>query len=119
MPSTGPRSGHMQRVAGIELLTLRGESTRLAELTTGQVAVISLWTTWCAACETELPALERLYERVQGRAAVIAVAVGEPHEKVARFVEHRGLRYAQLCDERFRLADALGQPRVPATLIVG
>jgi len=66
----------------------------------------------------ELVELNRLHERVQGKALVVAVAVGEPYETVREFVAPRGLRYAQLVDEDFRLADALGSGRVPSTLVV-
>jgi peroxiredoxin len=78
-----------------------------------------LWATWCEACVAEFDALGRLSARAESRGAtVIAVAVGEPHEKVAAFAKWRGLKYAQLVDEDFHFADALGQRRVPATLIV-
>jgi len=33
-------------------------------------------------------------------------------------VQRQRLPYAQLVDERFRFADALGQERVPATLVI-
>jgi len=49
---------------------------------------------------------------------VLAVAVGEKRSTVAEFVARRGLKYSQLVDEEFRLADALGQSRVPATLVI-
>ena len=103
----------------VELLTLDGQPTRLATALDGRVAVVSLWATWCQACAAELDALSRLAERAGARGAVVlAVAVGEPRQTVAEFVKQRGLRYPQLVDEQFQFADALGQKRVPATLIV-
>jgi len=103
----------------VALTALDGSPARLDELVRGRVAVVSLWATWCEACATEFEALGRLASRAESRgAAVIAVAVGEPHEKVAAFVKWRGLKYAQLADEEFHFADALGQRRVPATLLV-
>jgi len=38
--------------------------------------------------------------------------------RISRFVQRRALPYAQLVDERFQLADAIGQSRVPATLVL-
>jgi thiol-disulfide isomerase/thioredoxin len=109
----------VQQLAAIQLVTLAGEPARLDELLRGRVAVISLWATWCASCRDEMPALARLEERVRDRSAlVLAIAVGEPHERVAQLVQEQRLPYAQLVDERFRFADALGQERVPATLII-
>jgi peroxiredoxin len=103
----------------VELRTLDGAPARIDGVTGGRPALISLWATWCEACLSELEALGRLDQvaRADG-ATVIAVAVGEPRERVAAFVRAHGLGYAQLVDERFALADALGQKRVPATLVL-
>jgi len=81
---------------------------------------VSLWATWCEACLGEIDALERLQTQALTRddAVVVGVAVGETRETVAAFTRQRHLPYAQLVDETFRLADALGEERVPATLVV-
>jgi peroxiredoxin len=101
-------------------MTLDGAATDLRSVLRGRVAVVSFWATWCDACVDEIAALERLHEQARGRndAVVVAVAVGESRETVAEFARKRRLAYEQLVDERFQLADALGQQRVPATLVV-
>jgi peroxiredoxin len=114
-PARAPRSD----LPAVELLTLDGQPTRLQQALEGRVALVAVWATWCEACATEFEALTRLSERAGARGAVVvAVAVGEKRSTVAEFVARRGLRYPQLVDEDFRLADALGQTRVPATLVV-
>lgn len=102
------------------LVTLGGSPAKLEELTRGRVALVSLWATWCDACSREFDALNRLSAAAGGHddAMVIAVAVGEPHAEVDAFVRSHRLQYTQLVDEDFRLADALGQREVPATLVV-
>ena len=92
----------------------------VSALAEGRVALVSLWATWCDACDREMDALNRLHESTApgGDAVVIGVAVGEERAKVAAFTQRRGLRYAQLVDEHFAFADALGQRRLPATLVV-
>jgi peroxiredoxin len=106
-------------LAPVELRTLDGRPARLDEIAHGHPALVSLWATWCEACAKEFDALTRLSDATRSSgAAVIAVAVGEPHAQVAAFVQRRALPYAQLVDERFQLADALGQTRVPATLVL-
>jgi peroxiredoxin len=103
----------------IELSTLDGRPARLDEVLHGRPALVSLWATWCDACSREFDALARLDDAARGAgAAVIAIAVGEPHAQVAAFVQRRRLPYAQLVDERFQLADAVGQNRVPATMVL-
>jgi peroxiredoxin len=108
-----------QMLPPVALATLDGQPAQLVTVAAGRPALVSLWATWCEACAGEFDALARLdaAARSQG-AAVIAVAVGEPRATVADFVRRRGLPYAQLVDEQFRLADALGQSRVPATLVL-
>lgn len=88
-------------------------------LRAGRVALVTFWATWCDACQKEFSALNRLDDRATGdQAVVIGVAVGEPSAKVRGFVQEHGLKYAQLVDEEFHLTDALGQRKLPATLIV-
>jgi peroxiredoxin len=107
-----------ERLPEITVIGLDRRSTSLPALTQGKPALVALWATWCKSCSKELSELDRLQERVEGRALVVAVAVGEPYDTVREFVAPRGLRYAQLVDEQFQLADALGTQRVPATLVV-
>jgi peroxiredoxin len=102
------------------LVALDGTATDLRTVLRGRVAVVSLWATWCEACVDEIDGLERLQAQADARgdAVVVGVAVGERRETVAAFARKRGLLYARLVDEDFRLADALGEARVPATLVV-
>lgn len=100
--------------------TVDGTPTDLAAFVRGRPALISLWATWCDACLGEIDALNRLDAAVAGRGAalVVGVAVGEGRGTVAAFARRRRVAYATLVDEDFRLADALGERRVPATLVV-
>ena len=101
---------------GVDVLA---EPTRLEQTAGGRVALVTFWATWCEACAREFDALNRLDDRVRDRGGVvIGVAVGEPRKKAAAFARQRGLRYAQLFDEKLALADALGQKRLPATLVL-
>jgi peroxiredoxin len=118
VPSPPPTTGAL--LPAVELRTLDGKPARLDEIARGRPALVSLWATWCDACTREFDALTRLDEAARGAGAtVIAIAVGEPHALVQSFVQRRALPYAQLVDERFQLADAIGQNRVPATLVLG
>lgn len=102
----------------VPLVGLDQRPTRLDEAAGGKPALVSFWATWCEACATEFEALNRLDDRVRGRGAVIGVAVGEPREKAAAFAQQHGLRYRQLVDETMAMTEALGQKRLPATLVL-
>ncbi len=103
----------------VELVTLAGAPTSLDAAVAGRVALVSLWATWCQACVAEIDALNRLAAAASERGGlVVAVAVGEARRTVAEFARRRSLLYPQLVDSHFRLADALGQRRVPTTLVL-
>jgi peroxiredoxin len=103
----------------VPLRDLQGRPVRLEAATAGKVALVSFWATWCDACLAEVDALNRLEDHARSSGGmVIAVAVGETRDRAAAFARERGLRYAQLVDEQLALADALGQKRLPATLVL-
>ena len=104
----------------VPVVTLEGTPTDLPTVLRGRVAVLSFWATWCDVCVREIDALTRLQAQESARSdvVVIGVAVGETRETVAAFARKRALRYPQVVDEEFRMADALGQECVPTTLVV-
>ena len=119
-PSSTAKAAAFSVVPKTPMLTLAGEPTDLATVVRGRVALVSLWATWCDACAKEMDGLNRLSASTHGRAdaVVVGVAIGEPRATVLAFAQQRGLEYAQVVDEEFVFADALGQRRLPATLVV-
>jgi thiol-disulfide isomerase/thioredoxin len=77
----------------IRLVDLDGRATDLSALL-GQVTLLNFWATWCAACRTELPILERLSVTMAGRGVrVAAIAVDqEGRNKVAPFLKSLNIR---------------------------
>ena len=58
--------------------TLTGETWRLADQR-GRVVLLNFWAGWCPSCLEELPALNRLAERLAGRpVTMVGINVGEP-----------------------------------------
>jgi peroxiredoxin len=84
-----------------------------------RAALIAFWAPWCEACVVEIPTLNRLHDQApRDRAVVVGVAVGEVDGDLQDFVQKHRLRYAQLRDESFKLADTMGQRRVPTTVVL-
>lgn len=102
-----------------ELSSLDARPEELTRALGGRPALVSLWATWCDACQKEMPDLAELdvWAKAHG-GVVMGVAVGEPVAKVKTFAAAHRMAYPILVDEDFRLADALGEKRVPATLVV-
>lgn len=95
-------------------------STEVARIANGRVALVALWATWCDACKKELDALARLDARTRkrGDAVVVGIAIGDTKDDVATFARAHGLPFEQVVDEDYAIADALGERRVPTTLVL-
>jgi len=101
----------------VAIADLGGHAVTLPAALAGHPALVNLWAPWCERCKTELPDLDRLSHQLDGCGQIVGVAVGEDAAHTAAFVRDRRLSYPQYVDESFRLADALGQSRVPTTLV--
>jgi thiol-disulfide isomerase/thioredoxin len=68
---------------------------------TGALVIVHFFATWCEPCRDELKSIERLATLYAGRPLrIIAVDVGEPGDRVRRFLERNGIviRYPVLVD---------------------
>jgi peroxiredoxin len=99
---------------------LDGGSTALPTFLHGRPALLSFWATWCDACADEVPSLNRLWAetRTHGDAVVVGIAVGDERDRVVEFTRRHAITYPELVDGEFHLVDALGERRVPTTLVV-
>jgi len=97
---------------------LSGEAAPLSAVLERRPTLVSFWAPWCEPCLREQPELERLSHAAQAcGGAVVGVAVGEAPDGIAAFARRKGLTFPQFTDENFVLADAIGQRRIPATLV--
>jgi thiol-disulfide isomerase/thioredoxin len=74
-------------------LALSGLDGRVVDLAeqAGRPALVCFWATWCAPCRAELPALARLNrDLTRDEGVVMAVNIGEPADKVRRFLAQIG-----------------------------
>ena len=75
----------------VRLLRLDGTTTELSTLR-GRPVVLNFWASWCAACRTELPILDRLRKQDAGL-HVLAVSKDQADRAtIVRFVETLGIR---------------------------
>jgi cytochrome c biogenesis protein CcmG, thiol:disulfide interchange protein DsbE len=87
----------------------------------GEVVVINLWATWCVPCVTEMPSIQRLYERFAVRGLkVVGIAVDDPPfaDRVADFVKERGVTFEILHEGSGKVEQDYGARGIPATYIV-
>lgn len=52
----------------------------------GKIVFLNFWATWCGPCRREMPAIQRLFEKVKADGIVFAMISEEPNVQVRRFV---------------------------------
>jgi peroxiredoxin len=101
------------------LRDLSGQAHRLADFR-GKVVFLNIWATWCPPCRMEMPSMERLYRRLQGKDFVM-LAVSEDEDgyrTVQPFVEQMGLTFPVLLDEKGIVPQRYGVTGYPETFVI-
>ena len=86
----------------------------------GKVVLLNFWATWCAPCEEELPAMQRLYAALAGQGfELVGVSVDAEPAPVLEFQKRLGLGFPLLLDADQRVARSYQTFRFPETLLIG
>jgi thiol-disulfide isomerase/thioredoxin len=76
----------------VTLTDLKGRLAYLA-LVPGKILLVNIWATWCDACRTDLPLLERFHQATGDRVQVAAVAAEKkPPKDIKLFLDKLGIR---------------------------
>lgn len=101
--------------------TLEGDTIRLADLH-GRVVVLNFWATWCTPCVREMPALQRLHDRLRNRGlSVVAVSIdvgAGARDAVRDFVDEFDLTFTILHDAPESVEDIFGVTGLPVTFVI-
>jgi cytochrome c biogenesis protein CcmG/thiol:disulfide interchange protein DsbE len=81
-------------------------------------AVINIWASYCEPCREELPVMQGLADRSEGRLTVLGVDSADRREAAASFAVDHGVTFPTLFDPDRRLATELGQATLPLTVFV-
>lgn len=107
-----------QEAPAFSLPSLDGAAVRLADQR-GKVVLLNFWATWCKPCEDEMPAMQRLYERLAGAEfEMLAVSVDEERPVVEAFRERLGLTFPILHDPGKEVAAAYQSYRFPESYLI-
>ena len=97
---------------------LDGRKVDLRDLE-GRVVLVNFWATWCEPCREEMPAIEKLRARLEGRPFdVLAVNYGESPDKVRDFLKRERVSLPVLLDRDKQAADAWNAKGLPMTFLV-
>ena len=85
----------------------------------GQVVLLNFWATWCEPCEREMPAMQRLHEKLGPEGLrLVAVSVDDTSDVIDTFRERFGLSFSILWDPDKRVSDAYQAYKYPETLLI-
>ena len=102
----------------LKLRDLQDKSVDLAAMK-GRVVLINFWATWCEPCRDEMPALERLREKLKGRSfELVTVNFGESNATVSRFLARLNVSLPVLLDPGKDAADAWKVRGLPMTFLI-
>jgi|TARA_B100000768_G_C11125291_1_gene309321 thiol-disulfide isomerase/thioredoxin len=107
----------------IDLTTMDGKKINFQNAAdTDNVAIVSLWATWCVPCLKELDAISEVWDEWQDETSVelIAISVDDSRtvKRVKPLINGKGWDYTILLDTNNDLKRALGASTVPLTLLV-
>jgi peroxiredoxin len=86
----------------------------------GQVVLLNFWATWCEPCEREMPAMQRLHEKLGPEGLrLLAVSVDDAKDEIEQFRQKFGLSFTILWDAEKHASNAYQTYRYPETLLIG
>ena len=85
----------------------------------GKVVLVNFWATWCAPCEKEMPAMQRLFEQLAPRGfELVAISVDEQDAPVAKFRERLRLSFPIGLDPKKEAAQRYQSLRYPESFLI-
>jgi peroxiredoxin len=127
----GPKASNLpgQPAPEVTIPLLNGDEIRLGALR-GEVVVLNFWATWCAPCQTEMPALQRVYatgpvEGVPVQIVGVGSKIRDTDERALAFARSLGVTYPIARDSggdtpfRGAIGQAFGQQDfLPLTIVI-
>ena len=101
------------------LSDLQGRQHRLSQFR-GKIVFLNVWATWCPPCRMEMPSMEHLHRRLQGKEFVM-LAVSEDEGGVAgvrNFINKLGVTFTVLMDPEGIVPSRYGVTGYPETFVI-
>ncbi len=85
----------------------------------GQVTIINFWATWCPPCVEEIPSLNRLKKKMQGKPfELISINYAEDKQTILNFLNKVDVDYPVLLDKNGAFAKKWNVITYPSTFII-
>jgi thiol-disulfide isomerase/thioredoxin len=104
--------------APFDLKSLDGRSVQLADLK-GKVVVLNFWATWCGPCKEEMPAFERLRQKLDPeRFALLTITTDLQRDGIKHFLANLNVQLPVLFDEGQDVSQAYLVRALPTTVLI-
>ena len=104
--------------APFELKSLDGKSVQLADMK-GKVIVVNFWATWCGPCKEEMPAFERLRQKLDPeRFALLTITTDLQREGIKHFLANLHVQLPVLFDDNQDVSQAYLVRALPTTVLI-
>jgi peroxiredoxin len=100
------------------LTDLEGKSQSLSQYR-GKIVLVNFWATWCKPCTIEMPALQKIYDKLRGKGfVVLAVNELEDDAKVREHIKQYGYTFPVLMDRDNKVANQFGVFGLPVSVFI-
>jgi peroxiredoxin len=108
-----------KQLPDFELSDLKGGKHRLSDYK-GKVVLVNFWATWCPPCVKEMPSMQRLKDKYQGKDfQILAVNMGEDPTTITIFLEKMNVDFPILLDRDGAILKQWKIFAFPTTFLVG
>jgi peroxiredoxin len=115
---------------GFTVVALDGQEVDLSDYLGDKVLLVNVWATWCAPCVVEMPAMQRLYDRLAGEDfEILAVSVDAPFGQtdamgnrggdLGAFADQLGLSFPVLHNPSGNIQRLYQTTGVPESFVIG
>ncbi len=112
------RVPHLKDPIQFSLKDVDGKIVKISDYR-GKIIFLNFWTTWCPACRIEMPAMEKLHQKLKDKDFVmIAVSLQESAQVVRDFFQKYKLTFTALLDSTGEVGRWFGVRAIPTTYIL-
>ncbi|MGB3411169.1 MAG: TlpA disulfide reductase family protein [Microthrixaceae bacterium] len=103
----------------VKLNMLDGDEKQLAEIAgVGTPVVLNFWSSTCAPCLNEMPALESVATDLGDKVAVLGINSQDTVESGKKMVDQTGVTYPNARDPRGEISTVFGALALPRTVLI-
>ena len=101
-----------------QLADLDGKTQSLSQYR-GKIVLVNFWATWCKPCTTEMPAMQKIYDKLRDKGfVVLAVNELEDDAKVREHIKQYGHTFPVLMDHDNKVANQFGVFGLPVSVFI-